>query len=176
MEKKTSVTNILRNVMPAFAVMALGLGGAYLVYENYFSDRIEGSKYSAIAPAAGTEMGNVEGIDGITSDMKVMVSDMAEQTEHTMEAAGDMAHDAMETTGEMATDAAAAADEGMHDAMDTVTETAEEAVDDGEEMTEQAAEETQEVITEDVENAATEATDSVEDAAESMEAVAPAAQ
>lgn len=128
MKKETSVTNIMRNVMPAFAVMALGLGGAYLVYENYFSDSIEGRKYSSIAPAAGSEMGGMESMTGITSDMKVMVSDMAEHAEHAMDAAGDMAHDAMEATGEMASDAAEAADDAMHDAVEGATDEATEGV------------------------------------------------
>lgn len=46
------MNNILRNITPAVAVMVAGLAGAYLVYDNFFTQNSTDS-IAAISPAAG---------------------------------------------------------------------------------------------------------------------------
>ena len=48
-----NVRNIIMNVTPAIAVMVAGIVGAYMVYDNYFSDNITASQLSNFEPAAG---------------------------------------------------------------------------------------------------------------------------
>ena len=46
--------NLVKNVLPAVAIMVAGLAGAYLVYDNYFN-REQAAAVSTIEPAAGVE-------------------------------------------------------------------------------------------------------------------------
>ena len=53
--------NILRNVFPALVVMALGLGGAFFVYDvTNSSDSADA--IASIEPAAGTDMTDTDAI------------------------------------------------------------------------------------------------------------------
>lgn len=47
------MSNILRNITPAVAVMVAGLAGAYLVYDNFFTAQNSADTIAAISPAAG---------------------------------------------------------------------------------------------------------------------------
>lgn len=55
--KKITSRNILRNVLPALAVMIAGLIGAYLVYDNYLADRGVAAQMAGLDPAAGDAAG-----------------------------------------------------------------------------------------------------------------------
>ncbi len=48
------IRNIFRNISPAVAVMVVGVLGAYLVYDNYFSNDTAAA-IGAVEPAAGDE-------------------------------------------------------------------------------------------------------------------------
>lgn len=50
------LTNIIKNVTPSVAVMVAGLLGAWLVYDNYFSDKVSAEQISTFEPAAGEDM------------------------------------------------------------------------------------------------------------------------
>jgi hypothetical protein len=54
-EIKFRFKTVFRNVMPAVVVMAAGLVGTYLVYNNYLSDRVGASQVNNLEPAAGDE-------------------------------------------------------------------------------------------------------------------------
>ena len=62
-----------RNVLPAIAVMVVGVLGAYLVYQNYFSDRVTAEQASAYAPAAGEEVAADE--EAMAADETMAVED-----------------------------------------------------------------------------------------------------
>lgn len=49
---KPSLKNIIRNTLPAIAIMAIGVLGAAFVYNTYFSDRVATS-LAGFEPAAG---------------------------------------------------------------------------------------------------------------------------
>ena len=50
------LTNIIKNVTPSVAVMVAGLLGAWLAYDNYFSDKVSAEQISTFEPAAGEDM------------------------------------------------------------------------------------------------------------------------
>lgn len=50
-----NIGNIFKNVTPSVAVMVVGLLGAYLVYDNYFSKSVETADIASFEPAAGEE-------------------------------------------------------------------------------------------------------------------------
>ncbi len=52
-EFKIRFKTVIKNVIPAVVVMAAGLGGTYVVYNNYLSDRVSASQVSGLEPAAG---------------------------------------------------------------------------------------------------------------------------
>lgn len=47
--------NILKNITPAIAVMIVGVGGAYLTYDKFFSNKVSAVEASTFEPAAGEE-------------------------------------------------------------------------------------------------------------------------
>ena len=47
------LTTIIKNITPSVAVMVVGLLGAWLVYDNYFSDKVSAEQVSTFEPAAG---------------------------------------------------------------------------------------------------------------------------
>jgi len=49
------IKNIIKNITPSVLVMSVGLLGAWLVYDNYFSDKISAAQVSTFQPAAGEE-------------------------------------------------------------------------------------------------------------------------
>ncbi len=47
-------TYLLRNILPAFAVMFFGFVGSYFVYQTYYTGKTStASAYASISPAAG---------------------------------------------------------------------------------------------------------------------------
>ncbi len=59
--------SIMRNVTPSFTVMALGLVGAYFVYNTYFSDRVA-TGFASFEPAAG-QVSTIEGVDEMNDEI-----------------------------------------------------------------------------------------------------------
>lgn len=51
-----NIRNIFKNITPSVAVMVVGLLGAYMVYDNYFSSKVETADIAGFEPAAGEEM------------------------------------------------------------------------------------------------------------------------
>lgn len=49
------IKNIFKNITPAIAVMIVGVVGAYVVYDNFFSGQVPSAAVGTIEPAAGEE-------------------------------------------------------------------------------------------------------------------------
>ena len=183
-----STKNVFRNVFPALVVMALGLGGAFFVYDVTNSND-DAAAVAAIAPAAGTESStdavleiDYMGVEG--TDTGMPTEEMAEDFTDAVnrEIAVDPNVIAEETRGIIMDEETSAAEalqnitpaagDHAHDAMDAAKEHAEDAAEAAEEHVEEAVEEAEEV-TEDAQEAAEdameEAEDHVEDAAEEAE-------
>ena len=130
-----SLKNIMKNVTPAFTVMAVGVLGAYMVYNVYFSDRVA-SSITSIEPAAGYET-------SMEDAMHEEGADHMEAAEEHMEAAKehmDEAMDAMEDAGEVMYSSADEMSEEMHDHdHEHMMDEAEEHMDEAEEHMEDAA-------------------------------------
>ncbi len=56
--RKTSTTNIVRNIFPSIAIMIMGVMGSYFVYDTYFSGKMSAVQVSMYEPAAGDELGS----------------------------------------------------------------------------------------------------------------------
>ena len=166
------VTNIMRNVTPAIAVMAVGLAGAYFVYNVYFSDSSETARFASMEPAAGqVSEGYDSSIGGYVGDA---VQTIGYETEGAMDDAGDTAGNMMDDAGEAIGDATDATVETVKDAYEATAEAAsdayeatEEMVDDVVESDAQLADDTMvDEAVEDVSDASEDAADTVEDAVE----------
>ena len=131
-----NVKDIFKNIVPSVAVMVIGLGGAYFVYNAYFSDRI-GADLASFEPAAGQEMmmeeSDVENMHmdmeehmGMEEHMDEMVDDAEEMMEDASEEAEEIMEDASEEAEEIMEDAAEEVEEMMEDAAEEVEETTEE--------------------------------------------------
>ena len=116
------MNNLMKNITPSIAVMAVGLAGAFFVYNVYFKNDVN-STFSSIEPAAGEEVVAEEGM---------------------MEEAGEMASDAYDATAEAVEDAAEATEEMAEDAV----EATEDMIDGEDNVVEEAAEETEEAVEE----------------------------
>lgn len=60
------MNNIFKNITPAVAVMLAGLLGAYLVYDNYFTDKTSSVVVQGIEPASGEEAAAPATTEGAT--------------------------------------------------------------------------------------------------------------
>lgn len=47
--------NIVKNIVPALAIMVIGVGGAYVTYDKFFSDKVSAEQASIMEPAAGED-------------------------------------------------------------------------------------------------------------------------
>jgi len=54
-DNKFGLRNIFKSMAPAVSVVIAGVVGAYLVYDNYLSDRMSAAQVSGYEPAAGDE-------------------------------------------------------------------------------------------------------------------------
>ncbi len=97
-----AIKGIIKTVMPSFVVMAVGVGGAYFVYNNYFSSDVAGT-FAGIEPAAGED--NAHGNEGVYGDSPVYTTEDAEQAvEEGAEWIEDSYEDAAEWLDETADD------------------------------------------------------------------------
>ena len=97
----------MKNITPSIAVMAVGLAGAFFVYNVYFKNDVN-STFSSIEPAAGEE---VVAEDSMMDDAAEATEDMIDGEDNVVEEAAEETEEAVEEAGE---EAEAAADE-MHD-------------------------------------------------------------
>lgn len=64
------IKSIFKNITPAVAIMVVGVLGAYLVYDNYFSGESAAVQVSGFEPAAGEEtMGGHDAMEAHDSMM-----------------------------------------------------------------------------------------------------------
>lgn len=140
------IKNIMKNVTPSITVMAVGLVGAYFVYNTYFSDKVA-SGYASFEPAAGEEMFVDE--SEMAPEMAEDVSEIGEATDMMAEEGVDETEEAWgdvttEETGELVEDIAADSEVleevVTEDSAEDVTEeeTTDEAVIDEEAITEES--------------------------------------
>ena len=104
----------MKNITPSIAVMAVGLAGAFFVYNVYFKNDVN-STFSSIEPAAGEEVvaedSMMDDAAEATEDAVEATEDMIDGEDNVVEEAAEETEEAVEEAGE---EAEAAADE-MHD-------------------------------------------------------------
>lgn len=111
--------SIMKNVTPSVAVMAVGLAGAFFVYNVYFKNDVN-STFANIEPAAGEEM--VMEHEDMTAEEHAM-----DATEEATEAVEEMAEKAAEGSeaeekAEEAVEAAEHAEEATEEAAEVMEE------------------------------------------------------
>ena len=89
--------NIFKNVLPAFVVLALGLGGAYFAYDSSFSNN-DAASVLTIEPAAGTEIGDEIGsnMDVISEEIQMIYMDQDTSAADALQAIEPSAGDVMD--------------------------------------------------------------------------------
>lgn len=165
-----STKNVLRNVFPALVVMALGLGGAFFVYDVTNSND-DAASVAAIAPAAGTENSTdaileIDYLGVESTDTGVPTEEMAEDFTEAVkrEIALDPNVIAEETRGIIMDEETSAAE-----ALQNITPAAGDHAHDAMEAAEEHVEDAAEAVEEHMEDATEEAEEHVEDAAEAAE-------
>lgn len=114
--------NMMRNIVPSIAVMAIGLVGAYFVYNVYFSDKTAttAAQIATFEPASGDDVAVTEGVaTEETATEDATVEGVTETMEGTAETAVEgAATDAVEFVSGEVVESGEAAVEGAADAVE----------------------------------------------------------
>lgn len=79
------LNNIIKSITPALVVMIVGLGGAYLTYNMFFSNKVATPEFSAVEPAAGDAVATGTDVPAAVTATEG-AADAAVKTETTTEA------------------------------------------------------------------------------------------